>query len=163
MSSFQFPLGIIGKVQDIINDEYLENAVVNHTLKRNIAYTFQFTHLIEWLLDDTDLSLTVQEQVIKFGIIALNSIMEGVVRDYLERPPKIKPAKKMRKNIKKLRKPTCGPVPLRITKQLELAHRRRERIHLHLCRDELEYKKYKKGDYYKTKDAIMSLINWIAE
>jgi hypothetical protein len=89
--------------------------------------------------------------------------MEGIIRDYLGRFSSIKPSDKVGRNINKLRLHICGPVPITITDHLRAAHRRREKIHLHLCKNELEYGKYKKDDYYKTKDTILEFIDWIKD
>jgi len=160
---FKFPSNKINKVQDLIDGLGLDKTIRNHTLRRNIAYTFQYTDVVEWILEDTDLALTAREQVIKFGIIALNSIMEGTIRDFLERPTYKQPSNKVGRNIEKKKKKKPKPVPIHITKKLRKAHKKREKIHLHLCKDELEYKKYKKNDYDETLDTIIEFIEWIAK
>lgn len=159
-SKYPFPQGKIQKVNEIIN-QYLRRSVLDQTLRRNIAYTFQFINVVDWLLEETDICLTAREQTVKYGIIAVNSIMESVIRDYLGREPSITPAKGVEKNIGKLRLKKPNPVPLRIVQSLKFVHRKREKIHLHLCGDELEYNKYKKEDYIKCKQVIYEFIEWI--
>jgi len=154
-----FPTGIIQKVKGIISKYNLKTVVKDSTLRRNIAYTFQFIDLVEWLLNDTDIGLTVKEQVIKYGIVALDSIMESILRDYLEYN-RVKPSKKTKRNINKLAKLDC---PAKVVNSLSDLHKKRNKIHLHLWRNKLEYKKYKVKDFRKAKKDLFVFMKWISK
>lgn len=153
------PSGIIKKVTDIITEHNLTAVVYDATMRRNIAYTFQFINFVDWLLSETDLGLTVKKQVIKYGIVALNSIMEGVIYDYLKRNQKV-PKKGTGKNIDKL--VIDLNMPTGIANSLIAIHRKREKIHLNLCGGSLDQEYDLKG-YNDVKTNLMDFIKWISK
>lgn len=161
MNKIQFPIGVIKTVEEIINSYHLYTIVEDTTLVRNIAYTFQFISFIDWVLNSTDICLTVEEQTIKYGIIAVNSIIESIVYDYLKQYPAVQPSEKSsEKNIEKL-KQKARPAPKSLIDSLKKVHKKREKIHLRLWKGELEHKKYKIADYEEAKNALNDLIKWI--
>jgi len=154
-----FPFGVIKRVDQIIDSLNLRVIVKNATLRRNIAYTFQFISVVDWLLDKTTIDLVAREQAIKYGIVALNSIVEGIVYDHLKERLLIDPSKKLEKNIEKLEQKVY--VPKKVTSSLKKIHRKRGKIHLQLWGTELEHQKYKTEDYKEAKNALSELMNWI--
>ena len=154
MAKISFPRRRIRVVEKTA--KWLEPIVIDPTLRRNIAYTFQFIDLVDWLLTETDIAFTAREQVIKFGIIAIHSILEAIIRDYLGRFKSIRISKKVKKNIKKIR-----DLPNDIKKELDYIHKKREKIHLHLWKEELEYQKYVDADYEHCKEGLLKFIKWI--
>jgi len=154
-----FPKGTIKKVNEIIKRAKLDLIVINPTIRRNIAYTIQFINVIKWMLKQTTIDLTAKEQLIKYAVIAINSIAEAIVVDYLEnRPPKIKINKKFSKNIDKLRQ---KGVPTDIIDNLQLLREKRSKIHLYLWRDELEHMKYSEKDYKRAVKTLVDLLEYI--
>ncbi len=163
MNKIQFPTGVIKTVEEIINSYHLYTIVEDTTLVRNIAYTFQFISVIDWLLYDRKISLTAKEQTIKYGIIAINSIIEGIIYDYLKQHPAVQPSeKKSEKNIEKLKQKPRS-IPKSIIDSLKKVHNKRGKIHLRLWGDELERQKYKIRDYEEAKNTLDNLIKWIFE
>jgi hypothetical protein len=163
LDKIQIPTGVIKKVNKIIESYHLYVIVKDSALVRNIAYTFQFISFINWVLNSTDISLIVGEQTVKYGIIAVNSIIESIVYDYLKQYPAVQPSEKSsEKNIEKL-KQKARPAPQSLIDSLKKVHKKREKIHLRLWKGELEYKKYKIADYQEAKNALNVLMNCIFE
>jgi len=161
LAKIQLPRGLIKTVHEITDFYKLYQIVKDRTLVRNIAYTFQYISFIDWLLDKTDICLTVREQTIKYGIVAVYSIIESIVYDYLKQYPAVRPSeKKSGKNIQKLRQKKRPP-PNSIIESLEKVRKKREKIHLRLWKRELEHQKYETRDYEKAKNALNHFIAWL--
>lgn len=160
MDKVIIPTGIIRTVDKIIDSCKLAFIVDNPTLWRNIAYTFQFIDFIDWLLYGTDIALIAKEQTIKYGIVAVNSIIEGIVHDYLGQRPSVRPAKKLEKNLEKLEK---KHVPRTIIEPLKRVHNKRAKIHLQLWGTELERLRYKTEDYERAKKALDDFMKWLVK
>ena len=158
----QIPLGVIPKVNDLIDLLDLRSAIKHRTLRRNIAYTLQYIKFIEWLLKNSNLALTAREQTIKYGIVALNAVLDGAVRDHLERPPALKPANKFQSNLKKLQANHYKAIPLSLQNRMIKAHRKREKIHLYCCGDELDGN-YKMEDFTEAKAILVDYLGLLAQ
>lgn len=161
MNKIPIPTGVIKRVNEIIDSHHLPVIVDDPTLWRNIAYTFQFIDFVDWLLYGTDVILIAREQTIKYGIIAVNSIIEGIVYNYLKQYPSVRPSEKsLGKNIEKLQQ---KDVPRNIISSLKKVHKKREKIHLRLWGTRLEYGKYKTEDYERAKKALDNFMKWLYE
>jgi len=153
------PTGIIRTVNKIIDSCKLSVIVDDPTLWRNVAYTFQFIDFIDWLLYRTNIGLIAKEQTIKYGIVAVNSIIEGIVYNYLKRYPAVQPKEKESgKNLEKLEQ---KHVPRSIIEPLKKVHKKREKIHLRLWGTRLEHQKYKTEDYESAKKALDDFMKWL--
>lgn len=163
MDKIPFPFGVIKTVNEIMSSHNLRVIVDDPTLRRNIAYTFQFIDVIDWLLYGTDIDLVGKEQTIKYGIVAVNAIIEGIVYDYLKQHPAVQPSeKKSEKNIEKLKQKPRS-IPKSIIDSLKKVHKKRGKVHLRLWGIELEHGKYKMADYKEAKNALNNLMDWIFE
>jgi len=84
--------------------------------------------------------------------------MEGILRDYLKYN-RVKPSNKnTKKNIDKLVELDC---PIKIVNSLLDLHNKRSKIHLYLWGGELEYKKYKLGNFKRAKKDLFAFMEWI--
>ena len=158
----QIPLGTIPRVNDLIEKLDLKLSIQHMTLRRNIAYTLQYIKFVEWLLKNSDLALTAKEQTIKYGIVALNAVLDGAVRDHLERPPYLQPSQRFQRNIEKLKTKKLKPLSGHLANRLIKAHRKREKIHLYCCGDKLEHGQYSMGDFIEIKEITTDYLKWLA-
>ena len=68
--------------------------------------------------------------VIKYGIVSVVSVMEGMVHDALSASGVKNPPKKLRSAVKRLE--TQGMISHSLSVSLQNARKKREKIHLHL-------------------------------
>ncbi len=95
----------------------------------NVAYTLQFHDVLRWILQRTDLGITAQRMVIKYGIVSIVSVIEGLIYDSLT-SHRLVVSKKLRSNLKKAK--DAGIISLVTFGLLQEVLRKREKIHLHL-------------------------------
>jgi hypothetical protein len=121
----------------------------------NVAYTLQFLDVLRWILIRTDLELTAQQMVIKYGVVSTFSIIEGLIFDSLK-SRRIDPGKKFRKTLEKARDAEIISESLFL--DLAHVHELREKIHLHLY-GVSGAKKYNLDDWNFSVDALKNLSN----
>ena len=122
----RFPRGYIPKV-DALKAAYPCNY---HIIGKNIAYTLQFHSLLRWFLTRTDIDWTARKMIIKYGIISINSIIEGLVWCKLKERG-IQPAKKdFSKNLDKMVQNRI--IGTTLADMLKKIHQKRSKIHLEL-------------------------------
>lgn len=122
----RFPRGFINKASWYRVNFPCQSAQIGD----NVAYTLQFLDVLRWLLNRTDLGITAKEMVIKYGIVSVVSVMEGMVHDALSASGVKNPPKKLRSAVKRLE--TQGMISHSLSVSLQNARKKREKIHLHL-------------------------------
>jgi hypothetical protein len=122
----RFPRGFIGTAETYRRSYPCRvRAIAN-----NVAYTLQFHDVLRWLLRTTDLDITAKEMVIKYGIVSVVSVVEGLAHDaLLSRGVKNSP-KTLKKTIEQL--VTQGRITADLANALQTVRKKREKIHLHL-------------------------------
>lgn len=121
----RFPRGFINTAR-VFRDLY---PCRSSRIGDQVAYTMQFQDVLRWLLNRTDLRITAKQMVVKYGIVCLVSVIEGLVFDKL-RSRKITPSKKLRTNLRKLR--DAGFIREATYALLDRIRQKREKLHLHL-------------------------------
>lgn len=119
----------------------------------NVAYTLQFLDVLRWILIRTDLELTAQQMVLKYGVVSTFSIIEGLLFDSLK-SRRLDPGKKFRKALEKAR--DAGIISELLFFELGHVHELREKIHLHLYEVSGD-KKYNLDDWNFSVDALKNL------
>jgi len=56
--------------------------IQGEVLRTNVSYALMLAAVQRWILHRTDLAATAQEMVVKTGLAAYGSILEGVLRDF---------------------------------------------------------------------------------
>jgi len=152
----QFPRGYIRRV---IEFEQRMHFIRDGKLRKNIAYTFQFTDLIRWLINRFDIGLTLFDMLTKIGIITLASIAEAMCYGFLqwytqEIKPKINMPKKFSGMINLLAK-SEKIIDLKLLDDLEWLRDKRNNIHL--WRADREYQAYDISDYNRAVQTVQKL------
>ena len=135
------PSNVVRSVKQIL-PEY--QFILNHTVRRNIAYAVEALDFHRWLINRFGIYGPVLGYEFKVGLVLIDMILEAMVRDFIERKGK-KAAKKHSQNIKKL---ASLSVPQKMVDAVDNLHTRRSNIHLHLVSD-LEATKYTLKDWNK--------------
>ena len=144
----RFPRGYIRRVKEF---EVRINFIADATLRKNIAYTFQFTDILRWIINRFDIGLTLFDMLVKVGLITLASIAEAMCYGFLlwytrEVKTKINMPKKFKGMINILAK-SEGVIDYELLDDLHWLRKKRNNIHL--WKADWEYKNYDISDYNK--------------
>ena len=148
---FRFPRGFI-QTADLYRRVY---PCRRRRIGDNVAYTLQFLDVLRWILIRTDLDLTAQQMVLKYGVVGTFSIIEGLIFDSLK-SRRIDPGKKFRKTLEKAK--VAGIITESLFLDLAHVHELREKIHLHLY-EVSGAKKYNLGDWNFSVTALRNLAD----
>ncbi len=122
-----FPRGVIRTVEHYKRIYPCSDEVI----ATNAAYTLQFHDVLRWILNRTDLSHSAHQMVVKYGIIAITSVIEGLLEGALQD----RGIKRGNKLSSKLRAAyDHGLIDDELYYRLDEVRGARDKIHLHLYR-----------------------------
>jgi len=124
--------------------------VKDKVLQYNIAYQLQLSDFFSWLLTRTNVSLTVREMLIKYGLVLMGSIAEALLVNFTTKNVSFEKKLKRLLDNKKITQKSFNE--LKWLWDTRLAIHPFELI-------QREYNKYKDTDYDRAIIAVRNLLN----
>jgi len=144
---FRLPRGYIRHINTIKDGLHF---ISEDVFKSNLAYTLQLTDLFTWILNRTDISLSLQSLLYKYSVVVYGNIADDLIKGY-HKQLGFKGQGKLDKLI------TEGIIPARRKKRLKKLSDLRNNVHL-LKLTEKEYAMYDGNIYNYASETVGMLL-----